>query len=295
MSSSLIATSAVSLTAGNIAIPGLVSDGGAGITSLIANAGTISETGTLIAGTLSGSATSGTAPQSVSLIGDRFDRHVRRLRGVGLHARRGTSLAVAGPLVAGTGATIVDTAALLVSGKIVPPPGSTAIAIGLAAPTLDISGLVSDGGAGTTSLIANAGTISETGALIAGTLSGSATNGATPQAVSLIGANSIGTLAGFTASDFRLDDGTSLVVTGPLIAGTRATIVDTGALLVSGTIAPPSGSAAMAVGLTAATIDISGLVSDGGAGTDKPRRERRHDRRNRYTDCWHVERQCDER
>ena len=267
VSNSLIATSAVSLTAGNIAIPGLLSDGGAGITSLIANAGTITETGALIAGTLSGSATSGAALQSVSLIGANSIGTLGGFAASDFTLDDGTSLAVTGPLVAGTGATIVDTAALLVSGKIVPPPGSTAIAIGLAAPTLDISGLVSDGGAGTTSLIANAGTISETGALIAGTLSGSATNGATPQAVSLIGANSIGTLAGFTASDFRLDDGTSLVVTGPLIAGPSATIVDTSALRVSGTIAPPSGSAAIVVGLTAATIDISGLVSDGGAGT----------------------------
>ena len=95
---------------------------------------------------------------------------------------------------------------------------------------------MSDGGGGTTNLIANAGTIGETGALIAGTLSGSATSGVVPQAVNLIGANSIGTLAAFTASDFTLDDGTSLAVTGPLIAGTSATIVDTGSLQVSGTI-----------------------------------------------------------
>ena len=69
VSNSLIATSAVSLTAASIAIPGLVSDGGAGSTNLIANAGTISETGTLIAGILSGNAMSSNAPQAVSLIG----------------------------------------------------------------------------------------------------------------------------------------------------------------------------------------------------------------------------------
>jgi filamentous hemagglutinin family protein len=267
VSNSLIATSAVSLTAASIAIPGLVSDGGAGSTNLIANAGTISETGTLIAGILSGNAMSSNAPQAVSLIGTNSIGTLAGFTASGFTLDDGTSLAVTGQLVAGTSATIVDTGALLVSGTIAPRSGTAAIAVGLTAATIDISGLVSDGGGGTTNLIANAGTIGETGALIAGTLSGSATSGVVPQAVNLIGANSIGTLAAFTASDFTLDDGTSLAVTGPLIAGTSATIVDTGSLQVSGTIEPPSGSAAIAVGLTAATIDISGLVSDGGAGT----------------------------
>ncbi|HSZ89767.1 MAG TPA: hypothetical protein VK822_10395, partial [Acetobacteraceae bacterium] len=267
VSNSLIATSAVSLTAASIAIPGLVSDGGAGSTNLIANAGTISETGTLIAGILSGNAMSSNAPQAVSLIGTNSIGTLAGFTASGFTLDDGTSLAVTGQLVAGTSATIVDTGALLVSGTIAPRSGTAAIAVGLTASTIDISGLVSDGGGGTTNLIANAGTIGETGALIAGTLSGSATSGVVPQAVNLIGANSIGTLAAFTASDFTLDDGTSLAVTGPLIAGTSATIVDTGSLQVSGTIEPPSGSAAIAVGLTAATIDISGLVSDGGAGT----------------------------
>jgi len=267
VSNSLIATSAVSLTAASIAIPGLVSDGGAGSTNLIANAGTISETGTLIAGILSGNAMSSNAPQAVSLIGTNSIGTLAGFTASGFTLDDGTSLAVTGQLVAGTSATIVDTGALLVSGTIAPRSGTAAIAVGLTAATIDISGLVSDGGGGTTNLIANAGTIGETGALIAGTLSGSATSGVVPQAVNLIGANSIGTLAAFTASDFTLDDGTSLAVTGPLIAGTSATIVDTGSLQVSGTIEPPSGSAAIAVGLTATTIDISGLVSAGGAGT----------------------------
>ena len=267
VSNSLIATSAVSLTAASIAIPGLVSDGGAGSTNLIANAGTISETGTLIAGILSGNAMSSNAPQAVSLIGTNSIGTLAGFTASGFTLDDGTSLAVTGQLVAGTSATIVDTGALLVSGTIAPRSGTAAIAVGLTASTIDISGLVSDGGGGTTNLIANAGTIGETGALIAGTLSGSATSGVVPQAVNLIGANSIGTLAAFTASDFTLDDGISLAVTGPLIAGTSATIVDTGSLQVSGTIEPPSGSAAIAVGLTATTIDISGLVSDGGAGT----------------------------
>jgi hypothetical protein len=51
-----VVAAAVGLTAGNITIPGVVSDGGAGTVSLVANTGTIGETGTLISGTLSGSA-----------------------------------------------------------------------------------------------------------------------------------------------------------------------------------------------------------------------------------------------
>jgi filamentous hemagglutinin family protein len=268
VSNSLIATSAVSLTAGNIAIPGLVSDGGAGITSLIANAGTISETGTLIAGTLSGSATSGTAPQPVSLIGANSIGTLAGFTASDFTLDDGTSLAVAGPLIAGTRATIVDTGAVLVSGTIAPPSGAAAMAVGLTAATIDISGLVSDGGAGTTSLVANAGTIGETGTLIAGTLTGSATNGDALQAAGLLGSsNQIRTLGSFAASEFALNDGPGLTVTGPLIAGKSATIVDTGALLVSGTIAPPLGTSAIAVGLTAAAIDLPGSVSDGGVGT----------------------------
>src|SRR6185312_13827877 len=52
----VMANGTVGLSAAAIAIAGKVTDGGAGQTSLTANSGTISETGTLIAGTLSGTA-----------------------------------------------------------------------------------------------------------------------------------------------------------------------------------------------------------------------------------------------
>jgi len=64
VSGSLSATSAVSLTAGAISIPGLVSDGGGGTTMLTATTGGITEAGVLVAGTLSGSAVG-----TVSLVG----------------------------------------------------------------------------------------------------------------------------------------------------------------------------------------------------------------------------------
>ena len=56
-----IAAPAVSLTADSMAITGEVTDGGAGTVALIATLGTIGETGTLIAGTLTGSSTGGTS------------------------------------------------------------------------------------------------------------------------------------------------------------------------------------------------------------------------------------------
>ena len=73
---------------------------------------------------------------------------------------------------AGTTVQIVDSGSLSVDGSI-GPLGLTPIAIGLTAAALGLSGLVSDGGAGATSLVATRGTIAQGGTLIAGTLSGS--------------------------------------------------------------------------------------------------------------------------
>ena len=49
----------ISLTGANIAISGTVTDGGVGNVGLIASDGTINETGTLIAGYLSGESATG--------------------------------------------------------------------------------------------------------------------------------------------------------------------------------------------------------------------------------------------
>ncbi len=361
VSNSLVATSAVSLTASNIAIPGLVSDGGSGTTSLVANAGTINETGTLIAGTLSGSASNGAGPQAASLtgtanqiatlgsfsastfslndstglnvtgpmnvtssasikaasidipglvnagaagsttliatsgtigetgtlitgtltgsaagaaslLGSSFSNQVGTLGSFSatqFSLNDGVSLNVAGPLTASSGVAIDDVGSLLVSGTIAPPSGNTAIAVGLTAATINIPGVVSDGGAGTTNLITNGDTIGETGTLISGTLSGTAAAGASLQAANLLGtgfANQVANLGPFLASSLTLNDGANLNVTGPVSAGTSATIVDTGSLTISGTLGNVIGP--ISVGLTAAAIGISGLVNSGsGAGT----------------------------
>ena len=200
-----------------------MSDGGAGTTSLVANAGTIGESGTLIAGMLSGSATNGDVLQAVRLLGAS-----NQIPTLGSFAASdfmlddGPSLIVTGPLVAGKSAAIVDAGALLVSGTISPPPGTSAIAVGLTAATIDIPGSVSDGGAGTTSLVANAGTIAENGSVMSGTLSGSATGAAN----FLSGSNQISAASSFTASGLTLDNAADLAITGSVNGGPRVTLVD---------------------------------------------------------------------
>ncbi|MEJ0018321.1 MAG: filamentous hemagglutinin N-terminal domain-containing protein [Acetobacteraceae bacterium] len=261
---------AVSLIGETIDIPGLVSDGGAGTTSLVANGGTIGETGTLIAGTLSGEATGGDSTQAVTLVGAGPTANQIATLGSFVASDftlvNGIPLVVQGPLRAASSVTITDAASLSVTGTIV-PVFSSPIPIALTATSIQISGLVSDGGAGTTALVATAGGISETGTLVVGTLSGGATSGPVLQSATFVGANQIGTLAAFSASDFLLTDDIGLTVAGPLTAGTSATIASDGALLVSGTIAPPVTVSSIAVELSGTSINIPGLVSDGGAGT----------------------------
>ena len=230
----LTATKSVALSAPSIDIPGLVSDGGSGTTSLIATTGSIGETGSLIAGTLSGSAATG-----ASLIGTN-------------------QIGTLGNFTAASFA-LDDTTPLLVSGTVSAP------SIALAAASIDIPGKVTDGGSGTTSLVATTGTIAETGTLIAGTLSGSAAAAAT------FASANIGTIAGFTAAtSFNLLDGSSLTVNGlsaavvilaaPSInipgALTGTTSIDlvatSGGIGGGGSVATPllTGSAVGSVGLT---------------------------------------------
>ncbi len=124
---------------------------------------------------------------------------------------------------------LVDTGTLTVSG-ILSAPG-----ISLRSDSIAIPGTVTDGGAGTVSLTASTGGITETGTLIAGTLSGGAATN-----VSLTGAtattNQIARLGNFDAtSTFSLNDGASLLVTGPAVGGrTNLTIADNGSLTIDG-------------------------------------------------------------
>ena len=204
VSGGLVASSNVSLTAGSIAIDGLVSDSGVGTTNLIAN--NITETGALIAGTLSGSAadaadfTGATASANQIAALGNFSASSFTLR-------NGSNLAIGGTINSGA-ITLVNT-----------------------------------------------GAISETGALITGALDGSAGGSA-----NLTGANQIVTLGNFSAPSIALNDVANLTIGGAVTGSSNVTIVDAGALSVSGSIAAP------VVNLTAGDIMIPGAITDGGAG-----------------------------
>ncbi len=160
-----------------------------------------------------------------------------------------------GPLIAGKSATIVDTGALLVSGTISPPSGTSAIAVGLTAATINIPGSVSDGGAGTTSLVANAGTIAENGSVMSGTLSGSATGAANFSS----GSNQISAVSSFTASGLTLDNAADLAITGSVNGGPRVTLVDARTITVAQSGVVTGGT----LSITAAGIAETGtLVAD---------------------------------
>jgi hypothetical protein len=205
----------VNLTAGNIVLPGLISDGGGGAVTLTATTGNIDQTGTLIAGTLSGLAAgnanfSGPTNQ-VATLGD-FSASAFALND-------STDLSIAGVLNAAT-VTLVS-----------------------------------------------AGSIGETGALIASVLTGSAAGSADLTG----GGNVVSNLIDFTAgSTFALTDATSLAIGGTLAAprividtGASQIILADGAQIVTGGNARPPGST---VALPTATNNPSGgaYLSAGG-------------------------------
>ncbi len=202
----------ISLNAGTIGIAGTLN--ATTLVALGASAGGITEAGSIIAGTLS---SLGTIVGGAALTGTNVIGTLASVSTDTFSLKDGTSLSVTGPLTIGTSVSIVDIGTLLVSGSIT-PSGTASISVGLTASALNITGLVSDGGAGTTSLVANTGSIEESGGrLIAGTLSGSAAGTA-----ALIGVNTVGTLANFAvtgaANSFELTDTTALRVTGTVTA-----------------------------------------------------------------------------
>jgi hypothetical protein len=149
--------------------------------------------------------------------------------------------------------TILDKGALTIGGMV------TATSVGLTADSITIPGNVSGAAV---MLVGTVGAISETGTLVAGTLTGSAATSATLTGASAT-TNQVGTLNGFKAGNgFTLNDGTGLTVAGTLAGGPNATIVDTGALAINGAVT------AAAVGLTANSITVSGNVGGNSAALD---------------------------
>lgn len=241
----LIASGITIADAGNIAISGLLSDGGSGTTSLTATAGTINETGSLIAGTLSGSALQAANLNGSSPVANQVAT-LGSFTASAFTLRDGTSLNLTGPLVAGSSATIVDAAGLSVTGTIT--QSTSAIAVALTAANLNLPGFISDGGTGTTSLVATSGAIAQNGTLIAGTLSGGSSG-----ATNLLGATTttdqVATLGNFSASSLTLNDTIPLSVAGVVSAPTIG--------LMASSIAIPGTISGGAVNLVASAGPIS--------------------------------------
>jgi hypothetical protein len=236
-----------------------VSDGGAGGTSLIATNGMIGETGTLVAGTLTGRST-GTTSLTGATTTTNAIASVGSFTSTAFTLNDGTALTVAGPVNAGSSATIFDAQALTVNGSL-----SSSSVIGLTGSLIAITNAasVSDGGAGNTSLVATNGPITETGTLIAGTLTGSAT-GATNLTGATAGTNQIANLSNFGATTLTLNDGASLTVIGPVKASSGSVaITGQGALTNNSTI--QAGSNATLLAATSITNTGSVIAQAGNA------------------------------
>ena len=231
-------TGPVSLTADSIAIPGTV--GGVDV-ALFGTLGAIVETGVLDAVTLTGSAV-GTA----SLTGTSFSNTIGTLNGfsaAGLTLDDSGGLTVLGTVSGGPSVTIADKGALAIKGTV------TATAVSLTADSITIPGEISGS---TVSLFGTVGAIAETGVLNVGTLTGSAATTAALTGTSF--SNSIGTLNGFTAAGFTLDDAIGLTILGTVSGGPNATIADKGLLAINGSVT------ASTISLTADSISEPGAL-----------------------------------
>ncbi len=210
---------AAAFSAGSIDLNGSL--GVAGLAMLTASRGAINEAagGFLNAGTLAGS-----AHTVASLLGTNAVGTLGDFSADSLLLNAGTAgLTIAGVVTAGHTVDIAAGGLVTLTGSIIPVTGST-LAISLSGDTLTLSGLISDGGSGTTGLFAtNGGTITETGSLIVGTLTGSAS-----VADFSAGSNTIAALANFTAGTLLLDDTSGLTVSGVVTVGTTIAIIDTG-------------------------------------------------------------------
>ena len=157
------------------------------------------------------------------------------------------SIATLGSFTTSGDFTLNDVADLTITGALV--SGGNIL---LTANALNIPGTIAATGGGTVTTITS-GTISETGTLIAGTLTGSAS------AASFAGTNNVGTLDGFTTSgDFALNDNEALTVLGAVQTGNAATL----ALTVNGDLTLGN--------TTAATLSAGTVVLDAAGDITEP-------------------------
>ena len=204
------------LTADSIFIPGSVIGG---TVTLTGTRGAISETGTIDAAMLTGSAAASATFVGVNQIGALGNFSAS----TGFTLSDTLPLNVIGSVTGGTSVGIVDSGTLTIGGAV------SAAAVGLTANSISIPGAVS-GGTGT--FIATTGPINETGALALGTL-----NGSTPLTADFVGSNTIGAFGPFSSNGLTLVNNTDLDLIGIVNAGTSAAITVGGSLSISGALA----------------------------------------------------------
>ena len=191
------------------------------------SAGAITEGphGLITAGTFSATTTG-----SLALAASNSITTLGSISAAGLVLDNAGSLQIVGTVTGGATAGIVSggTLTLAASGSIA---GTTTT---LSAAALNLAGSIA--APGSVAMTASAGGITDTGAVTAGMLSGSATGLA-----SFSGSNTVAALGNFTASGFTLADTTSLAVTGTLSAASSATLtVASGSITASGVLMTPS-------------------------------------------------------
>jgi hypothetical protein len=236
-----IATSGLALTdARDLLIAGAVVTTGSAMFTIT---GALSETGSLTANQLSGSASaSASLPGSntISVLGD-----FTAATGFTLNDDIGLTVNVGKMVNGGTDVTITDAGLLNIAGTV------TGTAVALSGTSIAIGGAVV--APASTSLIAASG-IAEGGSITTALLSGTAGTGA----ASLTGSNAISALDDFTAvAGFTLNDGIGLTVNlGKTVNGTSSTtITDTGPLAIEGTVIGTT------VALSGTSIAIDGAVN----------------------------------
>ena len=124
----------------------------------------------------------------------------------------GASLAAKGTMSVASDQDVMQSGGVINGGAVTVTAGGllslgatvSGAAIGLTGANIAIAGSVTDGGAGTVGLFATGGTISETGTLIAGTLTGSSTGAAT-LAGATPGTNLVTSLGSFLAPSFHAE------------------------------------------------------------------------------------------
>jgi filamentous hemagglutinin family protein len=214
-------------------------------------AGSVAETGSIIAASLSGTTSGATnltsASNSISALGSytasgfTLDDAVSRLT-------------VTGPVDGGASASIANTGSLLVSGTV------TSLSTTLqAGSVLTITGTIGDAALFTQASVVDllAGSVTETGSIIAATLIGNVQG-----AASLTGNNSITTLGSFTATGgLTLNDLTSLTILGPLSTGPLLSISTPSPLTIGSATGSGTVLSGTTIELSAGNITIDGIIN----------------------------------